>query len=176
MVDKTGQQLSELVDDECAASEAELLLRRLARDPELQGRWQRYHLIGEALKNNLPDAIDRGFAAQVRAAIASDPPLPGAAARSIAVWYKPLAGFAVAASVAGVALLGLSLLQPEPGADGRLLLSANDPPPDRPRETVPTAADARLNSYLVNHSEYATLNSVHGVLPYVRIVGYEGRR
>ena len=35
-----------------------------------------------------------------------------------------------------------------------------------------TDAEARLNVYLVNHNEYAG-NGVPGVLPYVRIVGYQ---
>ena len=33
-------------------------------------------------------------------------------------------------------------------------------------------AEARLNAYLVNHNEYAG-NGMRGVLPYVRIVGYQ---
>ena len=42
----------------------------------------------------------------------------------------------------------------------------------RPRSDAAPDAEARLNVYLVNHNEYAG-NGVRGVLPYVRIVGYQ---
>ena len=37
---------------------------------------------------------------------------------------------------------------------------------------VAPRAEARLNVYLVNHNEYAGIG-MRGVLPYVRIVGYQ---
>ena len=40
-----------------------------------------------------------------------------------------------------------------------------------PRGVAPDA-EARLNAYLVSHNEYAG-DGVRGVLPYVRIVGYQ---
>lgn len=42
----------------------------------------------------------------------------------------------------------------------------------RPWSDAAPDAEARLNVYLVNHNEYAG-NGVRGVLPYVRIVGYQ---
>ena len=42
----------------------------------------------------------------------------------------------------------------------------------RPWSDAAPDAGARLNVYLVNHNEYAG-NGVRGVLPYVRIVGYQ---
>jgi hypothetical protein len=33
--------------------------------------------------------------------------------------------------------------------------------------------DERLSGYLVNHSEYAANRAVQGVMPYVRIVGFD---
>jgi hypothetical protein len=36
--------------------------------------------------------------------------------------------------------------------------------------------DKRLAAYLVNHNEYAASRGVQGVMPYVRIVGYEHNR
>ena len=32
--------------------------------------------------------------------------------------------------------------------------------------------EARLGSYLVNHNGYASMNSMHGMLPYVRMVNH----
>jgi sigma-E factor negative regulatory protein RseA len=46
------------------------------------------------------------------------------------------------------------------------------PPVDETSE--PT--EARLNSYLVNHNGHASRNSMNGMLPYVRMVGYQTNR
>ena len=44
-------------------------------------------------------------------------------------------------------------------------------------ETNPTAEDhAKLNSYLVNHQEYAPSTGMKGMLPYATFVSYDARR
>lgn len=178
MADKTGEQLSALVDSECAVSEAELLLHRLAKDAELKARWQRYHLISDAIKNNIPEIIDPNFAEHISKAIAADTPPLSDPLPTLPSWYKPVTGFALAASVAVVALVGLQLSQHSEPTGGSEPLATVSPP--GPRLSEPTTADSalqsRLNSYLVNHNEYASMNSVHGMLPYVRMVGYEPKR
>jgi len=166
MADKAAEQLSVLTDGEGEVDE--LALRRLFKDSALQARWQNYHLISDALRNHLPNAIDSGFADRVALAIAAEQPLTNRGGVTVAPWYRPAVGFAVAASVAfgvGVVTLYQSGTPPEIGA-----LAASEPTePD-------TALESRLNSYLLNHNEIASMNSVNTVLPYVRMVGYEPRR
>ena len=41
---------------------------------------------------------------------------------------------------------------------------------------IEPAVEQRMNRYLVNHNEYAASRSMPGVMPYVRIVGYEGQQ
>lgn len=176
MADKTVEQLSALVDDEFEELELELALRRLAKDAELKARWQRYHVISDALRNNLPEAIDTHFADRVIKALEPEPaPQTAPVIRAVSSWYKPLVGFALAASVATVAVLGLNRIQPDQSLSTSSLsaIASSESITEAQTTSIDTELDPRLNSYLVNHNEYASMNRVHGVLPYVRMVGYK---
>lgn len=183
MADKTGEQVSALMDCECSVAEMELALRRLTRDSDIKAQWQRYHLIGDALKNNLPEVIDVDFAERVRQAIDTSPPLQTTPASSHflpASWYKPVAGFAVAASVALMGVLALEPIlskQTETPSSAALADTSPQPKVQIASSAVPDRdMEARLANYLVNHNEYASMNSVRGVLPYVHMVSYQTNR
>ena len=187
--DGPASQLSALVDGELEDREVELVLRRLLRDAEPRGQWARYHLISEALQGHLPDAFDAGFAGRIRQAIDAEPALKPALG-ALPTWYKPITGFGLAASVVLVALFGLKLTQ-EP-APGPALASVSSPTQgaskipaafisrvssDRPPSDNSNAlAESRLNNYWVNHNNYASFNTVNGMLPYVRMVGHQNNR
>lgn len=189
MADKTGEQVSALMDCECSVAEMELALRRLARDSDIKAQWQRYHLIGDALKNNLPEVIDVDFAERVRQAIDTSPLLQTSPASSPflpATWYKPVAGFAVAASVALMGVLTLGpVLSKQTGtlSSPTALVDATAQPEVKIASSTASDRDisdrdmeARLANYVVNHNEYASMNSVRGVLPYVHMVSYQTNR
>lgn len=76
------QQISALVDGEVAEHELTPLLARIQSNPELRERWTRYHLISDALRNNLPLEVDHGLQARVWSALQEQPsiaaPSPGA--------------------------------------------------------------------------------------------------
>jgi sigma-E factor negative regulatory protein RseA len=175
MADKTGEQLSALVDGECEISEQQWMLRRLSSDNDLKARWQRYHLISDAVKNNLPSAVDARFADRIGEVIEAVPPpsqvdVSGPAGVS---WFKPVTGFALAASVAAMGVIALHLIDiGEPGKPDALQPVAQKEQSESTRRSL----DSRLNTYLVNHNEYASMNGVQGVMPYVRIVGIDARR
>lgn len=200
MTQQIGEQISALMDGELDAREVELLVKRLGRDDEHRDTWCRYHVIGEAMRSNLPGAMPFDLAARVSAAIANESlPAPSLARRR---WLRPAAGIAVAASVAGGILLGFG---PQQGvAPGVVTVASSVPVPaavlvEPPSRVVATAAvravpvaafpDAApepaqgrwksrepLSSYVVSHNESATMNQMSGVLPYVRMVGYESGR
>lgn len=184
-VDLAASQLSAMIDGELPNAETHLVLRRLSRDGEVQQRWERYHLISDALQGHLPAAFDAGFAARISEAIHREP-LPQPVARSLPAWYKPVTGLALAASVVLAALFGLQLAQPDAELmPSPALAAAPISPPPLPVQVVafnPPAnhlnppSEARLNSYLVNHNGQASRNSVNGMLPYVRMVGYQTQR
>ncbi|NIP74423.1 MAG: sigma-E factor negative regulatory protein [Gammaproteobacteria bacterium] len=181
MSDSVHEQISALMDGEMSEAERELLLRRMVADPDLRATWERYHLIRDALHYELPDHADPGLAGRVMAVIEDEPALQ--AARSplpMRRLLKPIAGAAVAASVAALAIIGVRQFGGE-----------------TPPAAVPTVAvrdtgyvqaagtrwdlreqeiEARLNGYLVNHNEYTAANSLQGMLHYTRIAGYDAQQ
>jgi sigma-E factor negative regulatory protein RseA len=98
---------------------------------------------------------------------------------------KPLAGLAVAASVAVVAVLAVQQARaPTPGT--AQVATTSQPAQSQtyvrvqgtrwqaqPGNVQAPQVDNRLNEYLVNHSEYAASGGMPGMLPYVRVVGYD---
>ncbi len=186
-VDLAASQLSAMVDGELVDAEINLALRRLSRDGDVQGRWERYHLISDALQGHLPAALDAKFAMRLRQAIDREP-VSQPTTRSLPTWYKPVTGFALAASVVLAALFGLQLTQPDAALTSNHSIAAATRAPSTasPAQTALLSSssandaneptDARLNSYLVNHNGHASRNSVNGMLPYVRMVGYQTNR
>src|SRR5690606_18261445 len=111
MNDKLLEQVSALADGELEAREAELLLARMAREPALRDAWERYHLAGEAMRGGLA-RLGPDFSANVASAIErEDTPAGGrVAGRSvIGRLLQPIAGVAVAATVAMVAVFSLQV-------------------------------------------------------------------
>jgi negative regulator of sigma E activity len=106
MSDKIGEQLSAFMDGETHKTEHDLLLRRLEVDHDLTGRWERYHVIRDVVQRQYHPELPRGFADRVMAALESEPTAMRHPNRRVARLGGPLSGLALAATVAGVAILG----------------------------------------------------------------------
>lgn len=180
MTEKVYEQLSAMVDDELPEGERALLIERMARDAALRERWERYHLIGDVLHDRLVVPPDARLAERVMAAVAQEttPKSRG----GIAAWrgaIKAAAGLAVAASVAWMALIAVqSITRQDESVPALASRSESADPPvvrvgDGQWRRQSPEVQARLNGYLVNHNEYAVSSGVQGVLPYMRIVGYD---
>src|SRR5690242_17311524 len=104
MTQKLREQISALADHELPDGEHELLLRRFAVERSLRLHWERYHLIGEAMRKALPAVDTRGLADRVMAELDTGTAPGEAAPRSHRDLLRGLAGVAVAASVAVVAI------------------------------------------------------------------------
>jgi len=183
MSDEIREQLSALIDDELSDLERPLLLGRLQRDVELRECLGRYQLIGEVLRGDGKiSSLD--VARRVREVVEHETviePLPGRSAQRSARHWKPLAGVGVAASVALLALLGITTLR-DSGTESVPALASGDAvrpvapvggAQDGQWDRIEPRIDERLSGYLVNHSEYAANRAVQGVMPYVRIVGFD---
>lgn len=180
MSEQIREQISALVDGELADTERRLLLERLAREPALRAHWSNYQLISDSLRQSLAPLTDPGLAGRVMAAVEAEPAQRSERPSRWRGALKSVAGLAVAASVAVVAVI--TLQAPEvapPGAAGVQVAATPPAPADYARlvpaqPAVPVARSSdRLNEYLVNHSEYAASGGMPGMLPHVRIVGYE---
>ena len=115
MSDYLRDQLSAFIDGELPKHEIELLFKRLDGNAELRATLARYTLIGESLRTRSAEGPSRTFAERVQAAVRESGPLAAGSARTANIqqwrWLKPVAGMAVAATVAAVAILGLQRLQ-----------------------------------------------------------------
>jgi sigma-E factor negative regulatory protein RseA len=175
MKENLHEQLSALVDDELPQAEQALLLKQLGADAELRDRLARYQMISDSLGNHLPPQVDAGFHKEIHAALQDEPAVHVATAPRIAGLFKPVAGLAVAASVAVVAVFSLQTVREETGTDAAVVASvpaAEDylrAEVQAPSTATPNAPRS-LDAYLVNHNEYAVNR---GMLPYVRLVGHE---
>jgi sigma-E factor negative regulatory protein RseA len=76
MKDKLREQISALVDGELDDTEARLLIRRFARDPELGEIWERYHACGDLISGQ-PGSLAVGDL-EVEAVLGPDAGLLGA--------------------------------------------------------------------------------------------------
>ena len=185
MSEQIREQVSAFLDGELPDSESEVLLKRLSRGPELREAFGRYALIAEVVRSPNGGPLSRGFAAGINRRIDGEPAMVVSlpqASRSRR-WWRPLAGAAVAAGVAAVAVLAI-----ERRADVPALTAANQTAAAptvavvrraatvRPREavsyTVPAAAPegitampaARLTNYVFAHSQYSSALGQRNVL------------
>lgn len=102
--DERASQLSAMFDGELPAAECELLSRRLARDEQLRATWSRYSVIGAALRAEPMAQVRPDFSRRVSAALAGGG-IAGAGVRRTRLLRGAALGTAVAAGVAGVAIL-----------------------------------------------------------------------
>ena len=196
----SNKLLSEFVDDELRGPARDRIVDALYGSPELRRAWARYHLIGDAVRKVGPVPGADTIADNVSAAL-SEGQVVHLKPRSRRSGLHALSGLAIAAAVASVAILGIHSLDgggaqlPRVAGDSRPAVSVagsasatEDAPVSRVVSMAMQAAgtesdrlqwsgvapdaEARLNVYLFNHNAYAG-NDLRGVLPYVRIVGYQ---
>lgn len=183
MNDKLHEELSAFMDDELP--DARRLADRLSRDPELQARWSRYHLIRDAMTEHLTYA-ELDIASRVRAVLENEPtvlaPHRWRLSRRARRVARQVAGLAIAATVSAVTVM---TVQQQRGTQETVPAVAqvvgNDQlavstPPARVVQFLPEnrklnpAVRSKLSNYLVNHNEYSVTSNMQGVLPYMRIV------
>lgn len=107
MTQKLREQISALADHELPEGEHELLLRRFTVERSLRLSWERYHLIGEALRHGLPAVDTRGLADRVMAALSEQETAQAEPEHWTGRLLRGVAGMAIAASVAVVGIIGL---------------------------------------------------------------------
>lgn len=196
------EQISAFMDGE-ADQPAETIMAGISNDPTLRGAWQRYHLIGDAMRGQLPGHLTGPeLAASIAAAVDREPAILSPASRrksTVQRALKPVAGLAIAASVAMVAIIGLrglneatstsgsptvaatesgsttqddpvQSLQPAPQAPLARTVSTDSQPPLQPSAQEQAGGQYGFSSYLINHNEYRANAGVRGIMPYARIV------
>src|SRR5438552_3912321 len=111
--EELDSQLSAMFDDELPAPQCELLARRLERDEALKARWGRYATIGAAIRAEHGVRLQSNLPLRVSAAVFAEPSASASGTRkqrglplpSLKQWGQPVAGAALAAGVAMLAVL-----------------------------------------------------------------------
>lgn len=131
--DDIAEQLSAYMDGELPEAEARFLRRRLEHDADLRATWARMQLASQCLRGQPCHVLDEGFAERVAQGIAGS--VPGRSRR-------PLLRWAMAASVAALALLmAPKLLPPSPTPEPATIAEVPAPGVDH---LVPTPGSADL--------------------------------
>lgn len=208
-----NEKLSSILDDYRDTEQDRTVLDELEADVNQQYTLRRYHMIGHVMRNEMSEAIDLDFASRVRSLIDQENPLPvQVAAEGVkesrpswltSIFFKPVAGLAVAATVAVVTVSSLQLQDPSVGNSTSVAAADSSQAKVERLANLPVVQNAvrvsgrgqnagtsggttwkikrskpdmqsRLNNYLVNHNEYS--NSMQGIIPQARVVGFDGNR
>jgi negative regulator of sigma E activity len=195
------ESLSALLDGECSPEELDRLLDELDRSPELKQAYSRLCLSREAREGTRIAAEQTCICTGVMAGL-DDAPMPvsdklvdldsrRANRRSVLARWKPLAGFAAAASFGAVAVL-VTLPQTALVANGgsssggyspataTAPVSLPLPAAPRPKGLRVASANAAelqqqeddLSNYLIEHSNTAASRGMGGTLSYARFAAH----
>lgn len=205
MSERLRESVSALMDGEAD----ELELRRLLADSESEAdaidkTWARYHMIQDVLHGAEQDLSFQqlDISSQVRAAISNEP-LLAKAEKPVSSWLKPVAGFAVAASVAMAVVVGVQQINPvNPGVNSAVnsapvlasrvypvqgsslqasestaaVTYQNSPLPGDiavSRQVAEREVQQRLEKYMLRHTEQAVLNNGQGMMSFARVANLE---
>lgn len=186
-------KLSALIDDELDNHEFNGINRQLEADSELRATLNRYIIISETIRGIPPEVDAASIASRVSAALESEPVViaPGRIRqRGVPSWLKPVAGAAIAASVATLAVVNVTGLSTRSNTSEVFPVTAVNV---QPAAVAPfasqqlampaatnwkTAADTpeieeELNRLLIDHSEYSAQAGMHAMLPYASFVSYD---
>jgi len=104
---ESTEHLSSLMDGEVSQETGRFLVRRLGADGSLRQTWARYHLIRDCMRHQEGQFARSDLSSRVRHALSGES-LAVAGSRANKSWFKPVAGAAIAASVALIAILTVS--------------------------------------------------------------------
>ncbi len=185
-----------LMDGELEPEQTQFLLRRLGHDQPLRDRWERYHRVRSVIQDHHSGSLNiplDGFAARVSAALADEAspaeisPVAATGPTGVRRWLQPLAGVAVAASVAVVTfnawqpdlsgpavtpvqgLLSQTIDDPTGEFEGRVAA----PPSTVGQQAAAGAGNQTLQRYLIRHTQ---VSAAGHRLPLVYVVSDSSTR
>jgi len=195
MSEQMRESLSALMDDEANELELQRILTHIGEDRELRQTWVRYQAARGAINGQETGSLQPDISSRVSAAISAGEgriSLPSVRERLL----RPVASFAVAASVAATVVIGGQQLARVSSADpydaGAVArggvapvglvnsLGATTVQASYGTQAIPVLQPAartaykelarqRMEMYVQEHAEHAALNSPHGLIPFARV-------
>ena len=155
------QDISALMDGELFDDEADALLDKIKRNPDVQEEWQLYHLVGDVLRQ--PDHLHANIGTALRERLQAEPTVlaPRSRVRQNAKWFA----LSAAASVMALALVAWMSVQigSEPAPQMAMQQASSLRPASFP-------VNRGLNGYLMAHQEFSPTTDVQGAASYIRTV------
>lgn len=195
---KRKEKISAFLDDDMHRDE--LMSFSLSAESDDAKVAQRYQMVGDALRGEMSDSSFVDVSAAVREALAgeniadqmtaqvetsSSEPAPAKSGFfDLSAWIKPVAGMAVAASVAVVMVVsvteqenaGIAPVATTIEAQPVVQLAVDDKAAGAASSHAVGNKDTDLNPYINQHLEFATQDTLQGRLPYVRAVSFESEK
>lgn len=161
-------ELSALIDGETESHVTQAVLAAMKSDGVMRDAWNEYHLIGDVLRGEPELGSDITSAVMER--LIDEPVVLAPAPRLQKNWHRPLA--ALAASVAGVAVVGWLALSPQVSPPQAVVAKADT----SERQPDPMAA-SDMQEYLLAHQTNAPGLRLQGGRQQIRTVSVvEGGR
>ena len=118
MSESKFETISSIVDNYRVPDEkSEQTIDEILKDEHLANTWQSYHLIGDVMRNEIPQTLQLDLSAQIASAIAEEPTVlaPSASGSKVNIGFKakviqfmkPVGQLAIAASAAGLMVIGV---------------------------------------------------------------------
>lgn len=192
MSEQLRESLSALMDDEANEMELQRLLKQVGDDSELRATWMRYNAARSAMSGQAVSAMHMDISSRVREAVDAEASSGESLRQRL---FRPLASFAVAASVAATVVIGGQQIAQLNGSDpyGADAIASGASPvglvnslgattvqASYGTEAVPVLQPAartaykelarqRMQMYMQEHAEHSALNSPHGLMPFARV-------
>lgn len=178
------EHLSCLMDGEISRDTSRFLVRRLGSDCDLRETWARYHVVRDCLRHHEGNLAGDEFSHGIQKALAEETPA-APAGRSTVKWLKPVAGAAIAASVALMAIVTVGPgLNPAGNPAAEVATSPRPESfvsPNNGLSSTPVSQQAntagmrsntsqKMNSYLLRHYQVAGSTGGKGFVTFVPIV------
>jgi sigma-E factor negative regulatory protein RseA len=172
--------VSALLDGELEAHETGAAFAALRGDADLRRAWDEYQVIGAALRRD--DRLGTSLAGRVMAELAGEATVLAPRAPRATAWQRPL--MALAASVAGVAVVGWVAFSGQSAPAGSVPMVATVAPPAATSAKLASAATVapparrEMQDYLAAHQASVPVAQVLGGTQHIRTVsvGVGGER
>ncbi len=167
-------RISALMDGELEDHEAQREIAGLKDNGQLRERWDEFHLIGDALRNEplLSSGFNEGFSKRLGA----EPTVLAPQRASLKPRRVAAYALSAAASLSAAALVAWVALGPTTSEmSGQIAASQRDRAGQQAVVPVSQAlksepSDGRMNEYLLAHEGFSPSTALQGVAPYIRTV------
>jgi sigma-E factor negative regulatory protein RseA len=158
------KELSALLDGELEVHEEPGLWAALKADPHMREKWQNYKLIGDAIRAERD--LARDITSGVMQELAEEPVVFAPRTKRAPTWSSAI--MAMAASVAGIAVVGWLALTPQvPGSDSAALAQAKYAP--AAAVAMPSNSSG-IQEYVLAHQANAPGLHLQGGTQHIRTV------